>query len=73
MTSTSLKTSTPTSHCTHDAHDTDTVYRLPSKDGLLDWDCAEAIDIPAMANTLRYIRQNGAIPVRTLCLYRPST
>lgn len=36
--------------------------RLPSKDGLLDWDCAEAIDVPAMADALTYIRQHGAFP-----------
>ncbi|KAF7558490.1 hypothetical protein G7046_g5660 [Stylonectria norvegica] len=35
---------------------------LPSKGGLLDWDCAEAIDIPAMAESLAYIRQNASFP-----------
>ncbi|UKZ96159.1 uncharacterized protein TrAFT101_010958 [Trichoderma asperellum] len=35
---------------------------LPKKDDLLDWDCAEAIDIPAMAETLSYIRQHAAFP-----------
>ncbi|KAH7319661.1 nicotinamide riboside kinase 1 [Stachybotrys elegans] len=35
---------------------------LPSKNGLLDWDCAEAIDIPAMADALAYIRQNASFP-----------
>ncbi|KAL4732621.1 ribosylnicotinamide kinase [Fusarium chlamydosporum] len=35
---------------------------LPAKNGLLDWDCAEAIDIPAMADSLAYIRQHAAFP-----------
>ncbi|KND92625.1 Nicotinamide riboside kinase [Tolypocladium ophioglossoides CBS 100239] len=35
---------------------------LPYKDGLLDWDCAEAIDVPAMAAALSYIRQHAAFP-----------
>ncbi|KAL7930135.1 P-loop containing nucleoside triphosphate hydrolase protein [Trichoderma chlorosporum] len=35
---------------------------LPMKDGLLDWDCPEAIDIPAMAEALSYIRQNASFP-----------
>ncbi|KJZ70377.1 hypothetical protein HIM_10221 [Hirsutella minnesotensis 3608] len=35
---------------------------LPSKNGLLDWDCAEAIDVPAMAEALSYIRQNASFP-----------
>ncbi|KAH6603906.1 nicotinamide riboside kinase 1 [Trichoderma cornu-damae] len=35
---------------------------LPVKDGLLDWDCAESIDIPAMAEALAYIRQNACFP-----------
>ncbi|KAF4976159.1 hypothetical protein FZEAL_7137 [Fusarium zealandicum] len=35
---------------------------LPTKDGLLDWDCAESIDIPAMADSLAYIRQHAAFP-----------
>jgi uridine kinase len=38
-------------------------FRLPTKNGLLDWDCAEAIDIPAMAESLAYIRQHAAFPV----------
>lgn len=38
-------------------------YRLPTKDGLLDWDCAEAIDVPAMAEALSYIRQHATFPV----------
>lgn len=33
------------------------------KEGLLDWDCAEAIDIPAMADALSYIRQHASFPV----------
>ncbi|KAF5024961.1 hypothetical protein F66182_2912 [Fusarium sp. NRRL 66182] len=35
---------------------------LPMKNGLLDWDCPEAIDIPAMAESLAYIRQHAAFP-----------
>ena len=33
------------------------------RDGLLDWDCAGAIDIPGMAKALAYIRANGVFPV----------
>lgn len=33
------------------------------RDGLLDWDCAAAIDIPDMAKALSYIRQHAAFPV----------
>ncbi|KAK8107677.1 P-loop containing nucleoside triphosphate hydrolase protein [Apiospora kogelbergensis] len=36
---------------------------LPMRDGLLDWDCAAAIDIPGMAKALSYIRQHAAFPV----------
>ncbi|PHH90285.1 hypothetical protein CDD83_4086 [Cordyceps sp. RAO-2017] len=35
---------------------------LPSKDGLLDWDCAEAIDVEAMIAALAYVRQHAALP-----------
>ncbi|KAM0244405.1 hypothetical protein ACHAP5_006312 [Fusarium lateritium] len=35
---------------------------LPTKNGLLDWDCAEAIDVPAMAESLAHIRQHAAFP-----------
>ncbi|KAI1070714.1 hypothetical protein LB507_006910 [Fusarium sp. FIESC RH6] len=35
---------------------------LPTKNGLLDWDCAGALDIPAMAESLAYIRQHAAFP-----------
>jgi len=35
---------------------------LPTKNGLLDWDCAGAIDVPGMAESLAYIRQNAAFP-----------
>ncbi|KAI1411685.1 P-loop containing nucleoside triphosphate hydrolase protein [Hypoxylon sp. FL1857] len=35
---------------------------LPSKDGLLDWDCAEAIDIPDMKRALEHIRADGTFP-----------
>lgn len=39
------------------------IRRLPSKNGLLDWDCAEAIDVVAMADALAYIRQHAEFPV----------
>ncbi|KAI1825398.1 nicotinamide riboside kinase 1 [Xylaria intraflava] len=35
---------------------------LPSKHGLLDWDCIEAIDFEEMARALEYIRTNGTFP-----------
>ncbi|KAM5348678.1 hypothetical protein ACJ41O_008502 [Fusarium nematophilum] len=35
---------------------------LPMKEGLLDWDCAESLDIPAMADSLAYIRQHASFP-----------
>ncbi|KAI1403766.1 P-loop containing nucleoside triphosphate hydrolase protein [Hypoxylon fuscum] len=35
---------------------------LPSKDGLLDWDCAEAISIPGMTRALSHIRTHGTFP-----------
>ncbi|KAI1753663.1 nicotinamide riboside kinase 1 [Xylaria castorea] len=36
--------------------------RLPSKDGLLDWDCAEAINFDEMARALEHIRAEGTFP-----------
>ncbi|PFH58993.1 hypothetical protein XA68_12945 [Ophiocordyceps unilateralis] len=35
---------------------------LPSKNGLLDWDCAQAVDVPAMADALAYIRRHATFP-----------
>ncbi|RYP24896.1 hypothetical protein DL767_008520 [Monosporascus sp. MG133] len=35
---------------------------LPTKDGLLDWDCAEALSIPDMTKALSYIREHGTFP-----------
>ncbi|TQS39044.1 hypothetical protein Golomagni_00436 [Golovinomyces magnicellulatus] len=35
---------------------------IPMKDGLKNWDCAEALSIPDMIKSLEYIRQNGALP-----------
>ncbi|KAI0454393.1 nicotinamide riboside kinase 1 [Xylaria acuta] len=35
---------------------------LPSKDGLLDWDCAEALDFDEMARALEHIRAEGTFP-----------
>ncbi|KAJ4124353.1 ribosylnicotinamide kinase [Fusarium falciforme] len=37
---------------------------LPMRDGLLDWDCPEAIDITGMADSLAYIRQHASFPAR---------
>ncbi|KAL0940963.1 nicotinamide riboside kinase [Colletotrichum truncatum] len=37
---------------------------LPTKNGLLDWDCAEAISVPDMNKALTHIRENGTFPVR---------
>lgn len=37
---------------------------IPSKDGVLDWDCAEALDVPGMAESLAYIRDHASFPVR---------
>lgn len=38
--------------------------RLPMKDGLLDWDCAESLNIPDMEKALSHIRLQGTFPVR---------
>ncbi|KAI0602249.1 P-loop containing nucleoside triphosphate hydrolase protein [Biscogniauxia sp. FL1348] len=35
---------------------------LPMKDGLLDWDCAEALNIPDMTRALEHIRAEGTFP-----------
>ncbi|KAI1846479.1 hypothetical protein JX265_004997 [Neoarthrinium moseri] len=35
---------------------------LPTRDGLLDWDCAEALSIPDMTKALSHIRGNGTFP-----------
>ncbi|OTB12949.1 hypothetical protein K445DRAFT_320442 [Daldinia sp. EC12] len=35
---------------------------LPYKDGLLDWDCAQAINIPDMKRALEHIRAHGTFP-----------
>ncbi|KAF3070980.1 Nicotinamide riboside kinase [Daldinia childiae] len=35
---------------------------LPFKEGLLDWDCAEAINIPDMKRALEHIRAHGTFP-----------
>jgi len=36
------------------------------KDGLLDWDCAEAVSVPDMAAALEHIRSEGTFPVGLL-------
>lgn len=39
--------------------------RIPTKeDGLLDWDCAAALSIPAIQSTLHHIQAHGHPPVR---------
>lgn len=38
-------------------------YRLPYKEGLLDWDCAESLYIPDMKRALEHIRAHGKFPV----------
>ncbi|RKF56151.1 Nicotinamide riboside kinase [Golovinomyces cichoracearum] len=35
---------------------------IPMKDGLRNWDCAEALSITDMIKSLEFIRQNGALP-----------
>ncbi|KAI1492970.1 nicotinamide riboside kinase 1 [Biscogniauxia mediterranea] len=35
---------------------------LPMKDGFLDWDCAEALNIPDMTRALEHIRAEGTFP-----------
>lgn len=37
--------------------------RLPMKDGLLDWDCADSLNIPDMEKALSHIRTQGTFPV----------
>ncbi|KAI9820705.1 MAG: ribosylnicotinamide kinase [Pycnora praestabilis] len=36
---------------------------LPMKHDLRDWDCVEALDIPAMLRALNYIHAHGALPL----------
>jgi nicotinamide/nicotinate riboside kinase len=42
--------------------------RLPVKDGLLDWDCAEALAIPDIVKSLDCIQRYGTFPVRLTML-----
>ncbi|KAG4029562.1 hypothetical protein MFRU_015g01000 [Monilinia fructicola] len=35
---------------------------LPKKHDLVDWDCAEALNIPEMVKSLEHIRKNGTFP-----------
>lgn len=37
--------------------------RLPTKNGLLDWDCAGALAIPDIVKSLEHIHKNGTFPV----------
>lgn len=39
------------------------ITRLPKKHDLVDWDCAEALDIPEMVKSLEHIRKEGTFPV----------
>ena len=36
--------------------------QLPFRAGLRDWDCAAALDIPALVNALNFIREKGRLP-----------
>ncbi|OAQ91246.1 nicotinamide riboside kinase 1 [Purpureocillium lilacinum] len=36
--------------------------QLPRKNGFVDWDCAEAIDVPALADALSYVREHASLP-----------
>lgn len=42
--------------------------RLPTKNGLLDWDCVEALSIPDMVKSLEHIHSEGTFPVSSLTL-----
>ncbi|PHH67663.1 hypothetical protein CDD80_661 [Ophiocordyceps camponoti-rufipedis] len=44
---------------------------LPFKNGLRDWDCAEAVDVPAMIEALTYIRHHASFPVCPLFPTKP--
>ncbi|KAF2862569.1 P-loop containing nucleoside triphosphate hydrolase protein [Piedraia hortae CBS 480.64] len=35
---------------------------IPLKDGVSDWDCLEAIDLPALANALKHVKEKGSLP-----------
>lgn len=43
-----------------DFYKTDT--EIPIKGGVQDWDCLEALDLPAMLSALAYIKSNGTSP-----------
>lgn len=36
--------------------------QLPFRDGLRDWDCAAALDIPSLVRALNHIREKGELP-----------
>ncbi|KAK1832117.1 nicotinamide riboside kinase [Podospora conica] len=40
--------------------------QIPIKDGIADWDCAEALSLPDMEAALAHIRTAGTFPVSTL-------
>ncbi|KAJ8104792.1 hypothetical protein OPT61_g10566 [Boeremia exigua] len=35
---------------------------IPLKNGIQDWDCLEALDLPALKNALLYVKQHGSSP-----------
>lgn len=42
------------------------------KEGLLDWDCAESLNIPDMEKALSHIRSQGTFPVSSLSVRNES-
>jgi nicotinamide/nicotinate riboside kinase len=54
----------PSCHPTFEPFEIETdKLRLPMKDGLLDWDCVEALSISDIVKSLKYIHENGIFPV----------
>ncbi|KAA8631996.1 hypothetical protein SMACR_06226 [Sordaria macrospora] len=45
---------------------------IPMKDGLTNWDCPEALNIPDMTSALEHIRATGELPVSSLARPFPS-
>jgi nicotinamide/nicotinate riboside kinase len=45
---------------------------IPVKHGVLDWDCAEALVIPDIESSLRYIQLHGILPVSTTLSFCPN-
>lgn len=63
MTFTGLKTSQSDKPDLWKATSSLSLSRLPIKDGLVDWDCPEAINISDMKKALSHIRSEGTFPV----------